>query len=152
MMFGQFHGSVRGGKTETTLVTSDTDIQAPPIIPQTWSAVALHDRYFDTVEPRIRPGGLCVINSSLFERAVARTDVELIEVPMLAIAEELGNVMLVGMVALGAYVASAKLVPMEAVVEAMRGEIPSYRANLIPVNEEAIARGAGFLGEKVVAS
>lgn len=149
MMFGVFHGSVRGGKTESTLVVSDDEIVAPPIISETGSAVALHEKHFGDVEPRLRPGGLCLINASLFTGPVGRDDLEVIEVPMTAIAEELGNVMLVGMIGLGAYVAASKIVPMDAAVEAMRANIPPYRAKLIPLNEEAIAHGAEAVSEKV---
>lgn len=136
MMFGMFGGSVRGGRSECTLVVSDDDIEAPPIVAETWSAVALHPKFFDSVRARVRPGGLTVINSSLFE------DAGTIGVPMTSIAEELGNVALVGMVALGAYAAASKLVPLDAVVQGMRAEIPAYRAARIPENEAAIACGA----------
>src|SRR4051812_43697517 len=51
MLFGMFGGSVRGGKTEATLVVSDEEIEAPPILAQTWSAVALHPKFFETVAP-----------------------------------------------------------------------------------------------------
>jgi 2-oxoglutarate ferredoxin oxidoreductase subunit gamma len=149
MMFGVFHGSVRGGKTESTLVVSENEIEAPPIIAETWSAVALHEKHFGDVEPRLRRGGLCLINTSLFTRPVGRNDLDVIEIPMTAIAEELGNVMLVGMIGLGAYVTASKLVPMDSAVEAMRANIPPYRAKLIPLNEEAMARGADAVATKV---
>src|SRR6266568_3138699 len=57
MLFGMFGGSVRGGRSETTLVVSDEDIEAPPIIPETGCAVAMHDEFFSTVAERLRPGG-----------------------------------------------------------------------------------------------
>jgi Pyruvate/2-oxoacid:ferredoxin oxidoreductase gamma subunit len=136
MLFGMFGGSVRGGKTEATLVVSDEEIEAPPILARTWSAVALHPKFFDTVAPRIADDGLTIVNSSLMSHPGA------LEVPISAIAEELGNVGLAGMVALGAYVAASELVTLDAAIEGMKSEIPAYRAHRIPENELAIARGA----------
>jgi len=140
MFFGMFGGSVRGGRSETTLVVSDEEIEAPPIIPETSAAVAMHDEFFEPVAARLRPDGVAVINSSLF--SFERNGARVVRVPMTEIAEELGNVNLVGMVAMGATVSATGLVSLDAALEAMRAEIPSYRADRIPQNEQAIVRGA----------
>src|ERR1041384_5399774 len=140
MLLGMFGGSVRGGRSEMTIVLSDAAIEAPPIVPACADAIALHGEFFAPVLAKVRAGGTVLVNAPLV--TCARTDVNVVEVPMTAIAEELGNVGLVSMAALGAYVATTNVVPMDAVLDAMRAEIPAYRANRIPTNEAAIARGA----------
>lgn len=144
MMFGMFGGSVRGGRSEMTLVVSDEPIEEPPILASTGSAVALHGEFAGPVLIRVRAGGLVIANTPLV--SIERTDVEIVAVPMTEIAEELGSVALVSMVALGAYVAATRIVPIDAALDAMRASIPAYRASRIPANEAAIARGAASVG------
>lgn len=147
MLFGMFGGSVRGGRSEMTLVVGDEPIEAPPMVPACAIAVALHGQFFAQVEARIRPGGLAIVNDPL--AASTRDDVVVARVPMTAIAEELGSVALVSMVALGATVALSEMVALEAAIDAMRAEIPAYRANRIPANIAAIERGFAAAGERV---
>lgn len=137
MMFGMFGGSVRGGRSECTLVVSDDEIEAPPILSTTGSAVALHPKFWDPVFAKVRAGGLVLVNSSLMAVPDGARGVAMSE-----IAEELGNVGLVGMVALGAYAALSGMASIDAVTQGMRDEIPSYRSARIPENEAAIAKGA----------
>lgn len=137
MVFGMFAGAVRGGRTECTLVVSDGEIDAAPIVPETWSAVGLHPRYFDTVARRVRDDGLVIVNGSLFDDVPPTA----LRVPIGGIAEECGSPALAGMVAVGAYAAASALCSLEGACAAMRHEIPSHRASRIPQNEAAIARG-----------
>ena len=52
-----------------------------------------------------------------------------------------GSPLSAGFVALGAYAAITQLADVDALVEAMVRQVPSYRAKSIEVNEAAIRRG-----------
>ena len=57
MLFGVYHGAMRGSPSDSTLVVGDTPIEAPPIVPACWSIVALHPRSLEPLLPKLRPDG-----------------------------------------------------------------------------------------------
>ena len=60
-------------------------------------------------------------------------------------ANEVGNVLAASMVITGAFCALTQLVPCDALVEAMRQSIPSYRTQHIETNERALRAGFELL-------
>lgn len=148
MMFGIYGGEMRGGRTETTLVVGDGPIAAPPIVSSTWSAVALHHDHWALVAPKVVPGGLVVVNTTVFEGALGRDDVEAVGLPLSATAVDLGSPILLSMVVAGAYAALTGMVALDSVLEAMRESVPPYRRQFVPGNERAIRAGADLTGER----
>ena len=65
MLLGTYGGTMRGGSTEATLVVADSDISTPPIASEIWAALAMHHWYWETLSPKLRPGGIVAINSTL---------------------------------------------------------------------------------------
>ena len=145
MMFGVFGGEMRGGRTETTLVVGDGPIGAPPIVSSAWSAVAMHHAFWGLVAPKVVPGGLVVVNDSVFEGDLGRDDVDPVRLPLSATAADLGSAVLVSMVLAGAYAALTGVVAVDSVLEAMRASVPSYRRQFVPGNERSIRAGADLV-------
>jgi 2-oxoglutarate ferredoxin oxidoreductase subunit gamma len=145
MMFGIYGGEMRGGRTETTLVVGDGPIGAPPIVSTAWSAVAMHHAFWGLVAPKVVPGGLVLVNATVFEGDLGRDDVETVALPLSATAAELGSVVLVSMVLAGAYAGLTGMVSLDAVLEAMRESVPPYRRQFVPGNERAIRAGADLV-------
>ncbi|MHB8511879.1 MAG: 2-oxoacid:acceptor oxidoreductase family protein [Actinomycetota bacterium] len=139
MTFSMFGGAIRGGRSECTAVIGDEPIDAPPIVPETQYALALHDRYFESVASRVRKNGLVIVNSDLVN---VKLPVEVISLPLTTMAEELGSVSLVSMCALGAVCSATKLASVETVIETMKAEIPPHRRDRVASNERAINAGA----------
>jgi Pyruvate/2-oxoacid:ferredoxin oxidoreductase gamma subunit len=137
---GLYGGMMRGGNTDSTVVVADAPIEAPPVVAQAWSAIAMHDEYWEPVERRLRPGGLVLCNDATFTRTV-RADVHLVRVPATEIATREGNPLAAAMVIAGAYIATTDLVRLDSTIEAMRASIPPYRTQHIATNERAIRAG-----------
>jgi Pyruvate/2-oxoacid:ferredoxin oxidoreductase gamma subunit len=144
MLFGVYQGMMRGGSSESTVVISDTEIQAPPIIPHTWSVLAMHPMALADIGKKLRAGGVLFVNSTLVH-AVPRDDVQLLSIPATKMAEEAGNIMGAGMIALGAFCAATQLVSHDAVVHAMRDSLPPHRQHLAEKNVDFLTRGADFI-------
>jgi len=144
MFFGVYGGMMRGGNTDSTVVVADAPIEAPPVVSDAWSAIAMHDEYFGPVEPKLRPGGALIVNDTTFTQTV-RSDVTVHRVDATAVATEVGNSMAASMVILGAFCALTHLVPFDALVEAMRQSVPSYRTQHIATNERALRAGWDLL-------
>jgi Pyruvate/2-oxoacid:ferredoxin oxidoreductase gamma subunit len=143
MLFGVYNGAMRGGSSDSTLVLGDAPIEAPPIVPACWGIVAMHPMSLPSLLPRLRPGGVLFANETLV-RAPARDDVSAVAVPATRLAEEAGNLMGAGMVMLGAFCARTGVMPVAAVVSAMRASLPAHRARMADANAAFLERGAAW--------
>lgn len=143
MLFGIYGGMMRGGPSESTVVIGDDEIQAPPIIPQTWSILAMHPAGLPELSKKLRAGGVLCTNSTLVTK-VPRDDVQIISIPATKMAEQAGNLMGAGMIALGAFCAATQLVDLDAVVQAMRDSLPPHRQHLAGKNVQLLNQGAEF--------
>ena len=141
MLFGVYGGMMRGGPSESTVVIAKAPIETPPIVPSCWAVLAMHPSGLDEVAPRLRPGGLFFANHTLVPRC-PRTDVDEAGIAATALAEKAGAPMAAGMIALGAFVTHTGLVPLDAVVTAMRAALPPHRRALADVNAAMLALGA----------
>jgi len=146
MVFGVYHGAMRGSPSDTTLVIGDAPIEAPPIVPACWGIVAMHPRSLVPLLPKLRPDGLLFANDTLVDVAPPPR-VTRIAVPATHLAERAGNLMGAGMIMLGALVAFTRIVALDGVVAAMRAALPPHRAAMADTNATLIAEGAAWAGE-----
>jgi Pyruvate/2-oxoacid:ferredoxin oxidoreductase gamma subunit len=144
MLLGLYGGMMRGGNTDSTVVIGDGPIEAPPVVPKAWSAIAMHDEYWAPLEPKLRPDGIVLVNDTTFEADVT-AETTLIRLPATTVATDRGNPLGGSMVMLGAYTAATGIVEQTALVEAMRQSIPPYRTQHIEANERAILAGWDLL-------
>jgi 2-oxoglutarate ferredoxin oxidoreductase subunit gamma len=140
VFFGIYGGMMRGGNTDSTVIVADAPIESPPVVSQAWSAIAMHDEFWEPVERRLRPGGLVLVNDTTFTSAV-REDVTTQRIGATEIAAGAGNPMGGAMAMIGAYAALTGLVGVDALVDAMRASIPPYRQQHIEANERVIRLG-----------
>ncbi len=91
--------------------------------------------------PHVRPGGFVLYDSTVINELPALAEgVKVIGVPFTGIARELGKVVVKNVVALGALQAATQIFPPETLLTVLRNQLKE-RASLIPLNEEAFARG-----------
>src|SRR5579859_7729167 len=57
-------GSMRGGRSQATVVVGDGPLRALPVIARSASAIAMHHQYWEPVAERLRPHATVLINSS----------------------------------------------------------------------------------------
>lgn len=132
---------MRGGTAHCTVVISDKPIGSP-IVSYPGIAVAFNNPSFEKYEPLVAAKGLLVYNASLIDRQPQRPDIETLAVPATDIADELGNLRLTNIVMLGALLAMRPLLTLDQIRHALAGHIPSHRRDLLPLNLEALERGA----------
>ncbi len=140
---------MRGGTANCTVVISDEDIGSP-IIKTPQSLILMNQPSADKFLPRMEKGGLAVLNTSLVNMPADACGAKLLGVAANKIADELGNVKMANMVALGAYVQASGILPLTAVSESLKDVISAHYSKLIPKNIEALqagvaaAKDAGF--------
>jgi Pyruvate/2-oxoacid:ferredoxin oxidoreductase gamma subunit len=148
MHFGIYGGMIRGGPSDCTIVASDEEILAPPIVDEAWGLLAMHPGSLGQILPKIRPSGFALVNSTLCARPLPRADLVVIEVPATRIAEEAGRIVGASMVALGAFIEATGFVSIAAVHEAMATTIPAHRRNLLELNERCLELGRAAARER----
>lgn len=132
---------MRGGTANCTVVLSDEAIGSP-IVENPDVVMAMNGPSLDRFEPRAAKGGVVIVNRSLIEREVGRSDVRAVLVPANEVARELGEPRVANMVALGAVVAALEVVPLAGVAEAMASELGAKaREGLLALNRQALDRG-----------
>ena len=131
---------MRGGTAYCTVVVADKPIGSP-VINNPRNLVVMNRPSLEKFDATVRPGGIIVINSSLIPVSSKRDDVDVLRVGCNAIANELGNARVAGMIALGAFVARSGIVAMEALEEVV-GKTFAAKPAIAALNRKALARGA----------
>lgn len=132
----------RGGSATCTVVIANGAVGSP-VVGSMSTLVALNQASLERFGDKVRPGGICVVNTSLVDTStLKRDDITVVPVAMNDIAMELGDARMVNMVALGAYVALTGAVGMESLSEALKEALPERNHRFIPANIKAIEAGA----------
>ncbi len=131
----------RGGAATCTVVVSDEEVGSP-VIGQPQGAILLNTISVEKYLERVRPGGFCLVNSSLVEDVPTVDQIEVIQIPMNDLAMELGDARLVNMVAAGAYLEKTGVASLESLEQALRDILPERNHRLIPLNVKAMQQGA----------
>jgi 2-oxoglutarate ferredoxin oxidoreductase subunit gamma len=135
----------RGGAAMCTVVIADGEVGSP-IIGAPSCSILLNQTSLDKYGEKVRPGGICIINTSLVDdSAFARTNLEMIRIPMNEIAMGIGDARLVNMVAAGAYAARTGTLKLESLVEALTYALPERNHRFIPANVDALKAGAAAI-------
>jgi 2-oxoglutarate ferredoxin oxidoreductase subunit gamma len=138
----------RGGAAMCTVVISEGDVGSP-VVGNPSVSVFLNQISLDKFGSRTRPGGSCIINSSLINVDVNNfRDINVFLLPMNEIAMELGDPRMVNMVAVGAYAALTKAVMITSLKEALKEALPERNHAFIPANERAIEAGAARINSE----
>ncbi|ADL07598.1 2-oxoacid:acceptor oxidoreductase family protein [Thermosediminibacter oceani] len=131
---------MRGGTANCMVVVSDKRIPSP-IISSPDILVAMNKPSMDKFTPIVKSGGIVILNKALIDEKPARQDIEVIEVDASGIADELGNMKVANMVALGVLVGRTGVVRPETVLKSIDHFLPEHRKNMFEINEKALMRG-----------
>lgn len=135
---------MRGGTANCNVIIADKTV-ASPIVTEATTAIVMNKPSFDKYEGAVEKDGILLINSSLIDKKSTRDDIKVYYVPASDIALELGNARIANMVMLGAYLKLTQVVSSGTVLEALKKVLGKAKANLIPINEEALEKGAACI-------
>lgn len=141
---------MRGGTANCTVVISDEEIGSP-MVSRPSAVIAMNLPSLDKYEDKVKGGGVLVVNQSMVDRDVRRTDIKVAMVPANSIAEELGDKRMTNMVLLGALLANLVILPVASVEKALKEHLPERHHKLLPLNKEAMQRGAAYTAEVIAA-
>ena len=131
---------MRGGTANCTVIISDEPVGAA-IVADPDVAVVLNLPSLEKYEPMVKPGGLLVVNSSLINEAVSRTDIDVAYVPANDIANELGSAKMMNMATLGALLARRPILTLDQLNQTLDAHLPSRKAHLLEANKLVVQKG-----------
>ena len=140
-----YGAEMRGGSANCSVVISDTPVSSP-VVSEATTLIVLNLPSLTKFQPALVAGGKLLFNTSLIHVEPTRQDVEIFPIPANEIADSLGNTRVAGMVMLGAYLKASGALRVESVVEALKTVLGASKANLVAVNEKALAAGAALVG------
>jgi 2-oxoglutarate ferredoxin oxidoreductase subunit gamma len=135
---------MRGGTANCTVIISDEEIGSP-LVRNPKALLAFNLPSLDKYESAVAAGGVLVVNASMVDRPVKRSDIHAVVLPADEISESLGAKRMSNMVMVGALLANLPVLPMEAVEAALKGHLPDRHKKLLPQNIKALEKGAEFL-------
>jgi 2-oxoglutarate ferredoxin oxidoreductase subunit gamma len=130
---------MRGGTAYCTVVIGDRPIGSP-IIRNPKHLVAMNRPSLEKFAPTVKEGGVIFINSSIISIDADREDVDVLKVPIIEIAKELGNMKAANIIALAAFVARSKIVDFNLLRQAVKEKFAA-KEKLIPLNMKALDEG-----------
>ena len=138
--YPSYGAEMRGGTVNCEIVTSDEDVSEVNKADADF-VVALNQASFDRFLPKIKQGGCMIANSTLVNEAKTRSDIKDVFAPMTKLADELGNVKMTNILALGILAKTSGLVDVKTLENALDTVIPPHRKNLLPLNIKALKIG-----------
>lgn len=140
---------MRGGTANCITIISNEKI-CSPIISLFDSAIILNQPSMDKFESKIKPGGFLLYESTNITHPSKRTDIEIIGIPAAKEAVKMKNSKVLNMIILGAYLERKPVIKNESVLEALKKVLPEHHHHLLPLNKEALERGAELIEKEMI--
>lgn len=136
-----YGAEMRGGTVNCEIVMNDTEEVSAVNLKEADFVVALNQASVERFVSKIKKGGWMIANSSLAKEVKTRDDINYVFAPMTKMAEEIGNIKMTNILALGIAAKVSKLTSIETLTNALDNVIPPHRKNLLPLNLKALRIG-----------
>ena len=133
---------MRGGTANCSVIISEEEI-ASPLCNTPDVLIALNAPSFHKFAPRVRSGGIIIVNGSISDSYAGREDVTVYDVPMTDLALEAGDRRAANMTALGVLVGATALVKEKSIVSCLQERFVA-KHRVCETNEKAFFAGKKF--------
>jgi len=130
---------MRGGTANCSVIISEKPI-ASPLCTTPDILVAMNTPSLIKFEKSVKSGGTIIVNSSLIDIPVERTDVTVYLIPANDLALSAGTPKAANMVMAGAVVACSDVVSEKSIFDCIQDKF-GFKASLVDVNEKAYKAG-----------
>ena len=150
LWFPSYGPETRGGTANCSVTISSIPINSP-IFAKADTLMAFNLPSLQKFKDKVVDGGAIIYNSSLISGEVSVEGINIYPIPANDIAMELGNMKVVNMVMLGAYLELNQDFSEDLIIKVLHKVFGHGKEHLIDINVEAIKRGKEIirsLGEK----
>jgi 2-oxoglutarate ferredoxin oxidoreductase subunit gamma len=137
---------MRGGTANCVVIVSDERISSP-IVTKFDTVIALNQPSLDKFECAVKPGGLLIYESTTIINPPTRKDIEIVAIAASDEASKMKNMKIMNMIVLGAFIAQKSVVRIESIMGALKKVLPERYHHLLPLNEQALVRGAELVAQ-----
>ena len=141
--FPSYGAEMRGGTANCTVTLSDKKI-ASPVASNPDVLVAMNFPSLEKFESTMVKGGTVFLNASLFKEKPSRNDVEILQVPIVDLAREVGSERGGNMIMIGAVCAQTGLLSLEETLKGMQAALKG-KEKFFELNQKSIERGFSFV-------
>ena len=134
---------MRGGTANCSVVLSEEPVGSP-IITEPDVLVAMNLPSLQKFVDAVVPGGVIILDSTLIDAKVERTDVKVFYIPATQMAKDAGFSTLANMILTGKALKEMDIVSWEGNKETLESFIPAKKAGLIDINLKALQTGYDY--------
>jgi 2-oxoglutarate ferredoxin oxidoreductase subunit gamma len=127
----------RGGASQSSVIVSDQRIQFPEVISPD-ILLCLSQEAYDRYMPRLREGGLLIVDQDLVSINSARSDIRVLAFPFTAEAEKKNRRIIANVIALGVLAKVTGVVKPESLAKAIPSRLPERN---VPIALDALDTG-----------
>ena len=149
--FPSYGPEMRGGTANCTTIFSDEEIGSP-VAAQFDVLIAMNQPSLERFAPRIRPGGILLVNSSMVPVRCDRRDIRIVYIPAAQIAAKTGQERVANVVMLGGLLGTCAAPSDAAYESAIRSLIGGKKPELVTLNVEALHAGRDWARRELVAA
>ena len=131
---------MRGGTANVIVCIASTPIGSP-LIESPRGLIVMNLPSLEKFAPKVRPGGVIIVNESLIDRDPHRDDCTIVKVPSRELAQQAGAVRAANFVMLGAYIGATGAVPADAIEHAIAEEFSGGKEQFIVSSIAAFRAG-----------
>ncbi|MGW8225206.1 MAG: 2-oxoacid:acceptor oxidoreductase family protein [Anaerolineales bacterium] len=135
---------MRGGTANCTVIIADEEIGSP-IVRNPLAVIAMNQPSMEKYEPLVIENGILIINSSLVDKDIERSDLRGVKIPANEIAESLGDRRMTNIVMVGALLTEVPVLTIESIEKTLEDHLPERHKKLLPMNFQALRAGADFV-------
>ncbi|HBE01265.1 MAG: hypothetical protein A2096_03130 [Spirochaetes bacterium GWF1_41_5] len=138
-----YGAEMRGGTANTSVIISSDPVGSPVVLNPTM-ALLMNDGSIEKYIPQMKPGALCLINSSVCRAAPSGNGLRYIFIPANELASRAGEVKSANIVMLGCLLAAAGVAEIKNMEQAVEIYFKKKKNDLIKFNLAALAAGFSY--------
>lgn len=134
---------MRGGTANSSVVISETPVDSP-VLNSANALIVMNKPSLEKFESWVVKDGVVIIDSSIIDRDVQRSDVQSFLIPATKIASDMGNTAFANIILLGKLIKVRKPVSVENFEKALYAILPPKKHSMIPQEMEALKIGMNY--------
>lgn len=134
---------MRGGTANCSIIISDEPVGSP-IVSNPGVLLAMNLPSLDKYENEALSGSVIIVDSTLIDRKITRTDVKAYYIPATKLAKEMNAPTLANMIMIGKMIKETNIVSIDNLEDAMKKVVPPKKADLMGVNMQAVMLGYNY--------
>ncbi len=131
---------MRGGTANCSVILSDDPVGSP-IVSEPDVLIVMNLPSLDKYEKTVVPGGKIFVDSTLIERKVERSDVDVYYIPATSLAQQIGAPTLANMIMVGKFIKETGAVSHDNLDAALTKVVSARHRDLFDINLKAINTG-----------